>query len=140
MPYGLRVLSKVLLVFAFVLPILAVILLLTHGAHFQFFINGKQVTYDEFMRQRGFFHLFLFGIFCAILVYGFLHASRWSRPMCFLPLAVQFILSLFHPQPPLSVALRNYLILICEVTLLAWYLFYRGTVKNYYSRMQGASV
>ncbi len=137
MPYGLRVVSKVLLIFAFVFPIFTLILLLAHGQHSHFVINGKQVTYEEFLHRGGFLQFFLIGIYSAILVYGFLHASRWSRPLCFLPFAISLFLAVFHSsQAPLATALYGYLSLICSAALLSWYLFYRQTVRDYYARTQ----
>ena len=134
MPYGLRVLTKVLLLFAFVFPVIAIISILMHGGSTYYSIGDKQVTYDEFTRKSGFLQSFLTGIYCATLVYGFVHATRWSRPLCFLPFTMSFIYGLFHPQPPPSPTL-NYVMLICQVTLLAWYLYYRQTVKDYYAKI-----
>ena len=131
MPYGLRVLTKVLLIFAFIFPIVTVISLLSHGSHFYFVISGKQVTYDEFLRRGGFLTFFLIGIYCAILVFGFLRASGWSRPLLLLPpVASPIFAVIYHHVVPFY----NYLISLFGIALLVWYLFFRQTVRDYYAR------
>lgn len=136
MPYGLRVVSRVLITFAFIFPTTTLIMLLAHGKYSHFVINGKQVSYEEFVQRGGFLFLFIIGIYSIILVYGLLRASSWSRPLCFLPFVVSLILAIFHGQPPLSVALRYYLSLACGISILVWYLFYRRTVTDYYAKMR----
>ena len=136
MPYGLRVVSRVLLIFAFFFPIFTVLLVLPLGRHAHYSINGTPVTYDEFLRRGHFLPFFLIGIYSGILAYGLIRASRWSRPCCFLPIAVSFIMAFIHHQPPLAVALYDYLSLILTVALLAWYLFFRQTVRDYYAKVQ----
>ncbi|HEY1716846.1 MAG TPA: hypothetical protein VGH42_00965 [Verrucomicrobiae bacterium] len=93
MPYGLRVVSKVLLTFAFVFPIFTLLLILPHGSNAHYSINGTPVTYDEFLKRGHFSVFFLIGIYSGILVYGFICASRWSRPFCFFPFAVSLIMA-----------------------------------------------
>ena len=136
MPYGLRVVSKVLLTFAFVIPAITLILLFAHGQNSHFVIDGKQVTYEEFLHRGGFFQFFLIGIYSAILAYGFLSAARWSRPLCFLPFVVSFILAFTHQPPPLVIAICDYSSLVMSVALFVWYLFYRRSVRDYYSKIQ----
>ncbi|HEY1788381.1 MAG TPA: hypothetical protein VGJ73_09515 [Verrucomicrobiae bacterium] len=133
MPYGLRLISNLSLLFTFIVPAIVVITLLAHGQYSRFEINGRQVTYEQFWQGGGFLAAFLFGIYCALLAYGLLRASRWSRPLCLLPPVVFSILILFHRQPSPAVALYNCLGLACEAALLVWYLFYRRTVRDYYA-------
>jgi len=132
MPYGLRIVSRVLLIFAFVFPIFTLLLVLPHGRDVHYSINGTPVTYDEFLRRGHFVPFFLIGIYSGILAYGFIRASRWSRPICFLPFFMLFITGIIYHQPPLAVALYDCLILVLQVTLLGWYLFYRQSVRDYY--------
>jgi hypothetical protein len=122
------VLTKVLLTFAVLFPVVS---LLAHGRDSYFIINGDHVSYDEFRRRGGFLALFLIGVCCAVLAYGLLHASRWSRPLLLLPAVASLVLVVIrHHTAPLP--LYNYLSSLPAIILLAWYLFYRQTVKNYY--------
>ena len=136
MPYGLRVVSKILLTFAFVFPIFTLLLVLPHGRDAHYSINGTPVTYDEFLRRGHFLPFFFIGIYSGILAFGFIRASRWSRPFCFLPLVVSFIMALAHHQPSFAVALYDYSSLVLSVALFVWYLFFRQSVRDYYSRTQ----
>lgn len=136
MPYGLRVVSRVLLGFALVIPPTAVITLLTHGQFSHFVINDKQVSYDEFLRRGGFLVVFFIWIFSAVLAFGFLRAASWSRPLCFFPFVVMFVMVIWRRQTTLSAALYDFLVLGCEVAILVWYLFFRQTVKDYYGKTQ----
>jgi hypothetical protein len=136
MPFGLRIVSKVLLVFAFVFPIFTLLLVLPYGRGIHYSVNGASVTYDEFLRRGHFIPFVFIGIYSGILACGFIRAARWSRPLCFLPFAVSFILAFIHHQPPLTVAVYDYLSLSLLVALLAWYLFFRQTVRDYYAKTQ----
>lgn len=138
MPYGLRVLSRVHLWFAFLFPASTLILLLMHGPNspFSFSVGGKHVTYEEFLRSGGFLWFFLFGIYSGVLAFGFLRATRWSRPLCFLPTFVWLFATILHPKRLFSIAVYHYLIFACEVGLLVWYLFFRRTVRDYFARMR----
>src|SRR5215472_3886454 len=130
MPYGLRVVSRVLLGFAILIPIMTVLSMLS-GNHGHYSINGKSVSYDEFFHRGGFVMCFLIGIYCAVLVYGFLCAHRWSRLLCFLPLAISLALALIHPPPSPGLALYTWVSLSLAVAFLVWYLFFHQPVKNY---------
>jgi hypothetical protein len=136
MPYGLRVASRVHLGFAFGFPIMALLFMLPHGQNAHYLINGTPVTYDEFLRHVPFRLFFLFGIYSGILTYGLIRATNWSRPLCFLPFAISFILALIYRQPPLAVALCNSLSPVLIMAFLAWYLFYRQSVRDYYAMIR----
>src|SRR5450432_3693227 len=118
MPYGLRVVSRVLLTFAFVFPIFTLLLVLPLGRGVHYSINGTPVTYDEFLRRSHFLSFFLVGICSGILAYGFIRASRWSRPVCFLPFVVSFITAFIYHKPSLAAALYDCLSLVLTVALL----------------------
>jgi hypothetical protein len=133
MPRGLSVLTNVLLLFAVLFPLLTLLLLVAHGRDSHFVINGTQVTYDDFGRRGGFLTFFLIGVYCAVLVYGFLHASCWSRPLLLLPFIVSPILTFIRYHGTL--APYNYLISFLAIALLVWYLFFRQTVRDYYAKI-----
>jgi len=134
MPNGLRVVSKVLLTFAFVFPIFTLLLVMPHGRDAHYSINGTPVTYDEFLRHGHFVPFFLIGIYSGILAYGFIRASRWSRPFCFLPFIVSFITAIIYHPPPLAVVLYNCVSLVLTAAILGWYLFFRQSVRDYYDK------
>ncbi|MGA2281564.1 MAG: hypothetical protein ABSG80_14820 [Verrucomicrobiota bacterium] len=132
MPRGLSVLTNAFLLFAVLFPVVTLLLLVAHGHDSYFVINGTQVTYDEFWRRGGFWTFLLVGIYCAVLVYGFLHASRWSRPLFLLPCVVGPILAVIYHHTTLT--LYNYLSGLFGTALLVWYLYFRQTVRDYYAK------
>lgn len=77
---------------------------------------------------------FLIGIYSAILVYGFLHAHRWSRPLCFLPFAISLAMALIRPPSSLGLVLYACSGPSLAVALLVWYLFFHQPVRNYFAK------
>ena len=132
MPRGLSVLANVLLLFAVLFPVLTVLMLVLHGYSSHFVMNGKQVSYEEFWQRGGFLTFFLIGIYCAVVVYGLLRASRWSRPLLLLPWVAGPILAVIHHHTTLT--LYNYLSGLFSAALLVWYLYFRQTVRDYYAK------
>jgi hypothetical protein len=131
MPYGLRLLTRLFITFAILFPIFALVFLLAYalGNHS---INGVQVSYSEFWQRMNLLTLFGSGVYSAILSYGFLHASPWSRPLCLLPVVVSSILAVIHRYSALTI--YNYLNFICFMAILTLYLYFRQTVRDYYAK------
>jgi surface polysaccharide O-acyltransferase-like enzyme len=136
MPRGLSVLTNVLLLFAVLFPVITLLILVgAHNHDARFIIDGRQATYDEFWRRNGYLSylpFFIIGIYSGILAYGFLHASRWSRPLLVLPFIVSFVLDVIYHHATL--AFYRYLSPLLFITLLVWYLFFRQTVGDYYAK------
>jgi succinate dehydrogenase hydrophobic anchor subunit len=131
MPRGLSVLTNVFLLFAFLLPAFTLLCLLAYalGTHS---VNGVQLSYSEFWRHMRLFTFFGFGIYFAVLAFGLLHATRWSRPLLLLPWVVGPILAVIHHHAKLT--LYNYLSGLFSTALLVWYLYFRQTVRDYYAK------
>lgn len=120
MPYGLRSVTRVCLLFTVFLPLS----LLPFGDHF---IGGHRVSFGEFWIRGGGVFFFSLGVFFALIAYGFLHATRWSRLLCILPPLVYGVYFAFN---------RNVLVGVFQALvfefIIVWYLFWKSTVKDYY--------
>jgi hypothetical protein len=123
MPHGIRVATLLCALFSIFAP-----LSLLPGGTYR--IDGVQVGFAEFWKRGGGPVFFAFGVGCAFLAYGFLRARRWSRP--FFVLA---ILSLTLPAVYFEPAARGEAMAVSVVlgVLAFWYLFYRRTVRDYFS-------
>jgi hypothetical protein len=131
MPRGLSVLTRVFLVFAIIIPVIILLTVAAQGRYSYFVLNGRQVSYQEFWRDGGLLTFLIIAIYSAILVYGFLHASRWSRPLLLLPFIALPIWGMFrHATFSLYGALSS----VFTIAILVWYLFFRRTVRDYYRR------
>jgi predicted membrane-bound spermidine synthase len=133
MPHGLSVLTNVFLLFAFLSPAFTLVCLLAYvlGNHS---ISGVQVSYSEFWRRMHLLTFFGLGIYSAVLAFGFLHATRWSRPLLLLPFVCSPILGVIHRSSTFT--LYNYVSALFTIILFAWYLFFRQTVRDYYAKTQ----
>ena len=83
------------------------------------------IVYQEFGRYLVPFILVC--IYSVAAVYGFLHASRWSRPVIVLSYAIPPI---FRHEMPAS----GYLSWIMIAGILAWYLYFSQAVRDYYAK------
>jgi len=112
MPFGIRLLS-VLCVFA---PIFA----------FGFYFRGDSEV------PVGLPKVLLIAIGSAVFVYGFLQATRWSRPLLMLYLAVGSIWAIFQHHATYSFS--DYLGLLATDGFILWILYFRRDVRDYYAR------
>ena len=120
MPLGLRMLTLMALLFTLIAPAA----FLPGGK-----INDIRVSYSEWWRSGGGPVFLAVGITFAFVAYGFLRATRWSRPLCLLAVASPSIVALFQ-FPDVS----DSIFLLVIVSLIALYLFRRRTVRFYYER------
>jgi hypothetical protein len=83
------------------------------------------IVYQDFLHYLA---LFIFTcVYSVAVVYGFLHASRWSRPVILLSYAI----------PPFfrhEMTVSGYLSWILTAGILAWYLYFWQTVRDYYAK------
>lgn len=121
MPSGLRTATFLCALFSVCVP-----LSFLPGWH----INDTPVSITEFWLCGGGPIVFTFGIVCGLLAYGFLCARRWSRS-----LFVIAILSLTFPAVYFDPAaqVESFAIPVVFGALAFWYVFYRKTVRIYFS-------
>jgi hypothetical protein len=112
MPFGIRLLSG-LCVFA---PIFA----------FGFYIRGDSEV------PVGLPKVLLMATGSAVFVYGFLLATRWSRPLFISYLAVATIWAII--QHHATDSFSDYLGMFASVAFIVWILYFRRDVRDYYAR------
>ena len=112
MPFGIRLFSG-LCVFA---PIFA----------FDFYFRGDSEAPVSLSK------VLLIALGSAVLVYGFLLATRWSRPLLMLYLALGSIWAIFQHHATYS--LLDYLGLLATDGFILWILYFRRDVRDYYAR------
>lgn len=71
-------------------------------------------------------------IFCAVLIYGLLQATKWSRPLVLLLFAASTIQAIVQHHGTYSFA--EYLALLAGNGFFVWMLYFRGDVRDYYAR------
>jgi len=133
MPRGLAVLTKVFFLFAVLLPIFAILILVSSGQGSRFTINGSPVSYDEFRRRAGLTSPFILAIYSAVNAYGLIHASRWSRPLLLVSAVSLPVLAVIHHA---TFSIADDLSQALTIGLIGWYLFFRQTVRDYYAGTQ----
>jgi len=74
----------------------------------------------------------LTAICCAVFGYGFLLATRWSRPLLMLYLAAALIWAIFQHHATYSFS--DYLGLLATDGFIVWILYFRRDVRDYYAR------
>jgi hypothetical protein len=112
MPFGIRLLSG-LCVFA---PIFAL----------SFYIR------DDLQAHVSLPKVLLIAFCCAVFIYGFLQATRWSRPLLMLYLVGALIWAIIQNHPAYSVS--DYLGWLFTIGFIAWILYFRRDVRDYYAR------
>jgi hypothetical protein len=112
MPFGIRLLSG-LCVFA---PIFAL----------GFYIRGDSQV------PVGLSKVFLIAIGSAVFVYGFLCATRWSRPLLMFYLAVCSVWTIYQHHATYSFA--DYWGLLATDGFIVWILYFRRDVRDYFAR------
>jgi hypothetical protein len=112
MPFGIRLLSG-LCVFA---PMFA----------FGFYFRGDSEVPVSLPK------VLLIALGSAVLVYSFLLATRWSRPLVMLYLAASTIWTIFQHHATYS--LSDYLGLLATDGFIVWILYLRRDVRDYYAR------
>jgi hypothetical protein len=112
MPFGIRLLSG-LCVFA---PIFALV----------FYIRGDSQVPVDLPK------VLLIATGSAVFVYGFLQATRWSRPLLMLYLAAGSIWAIFQHHTTYSFS--DYLGLLATDGFVVWILYFRRDVRDYYAR------
>jgi hypothetical protein len=112
MPFGLHLLTG-LCVFA---PIFALC----------FYIRG------DLQVPVGLPKVLLIAIGSAVFVYGFLQATRWSRPLLMLYLAAGSTWAIFQHHATFSFS--DYLGLLATDGFIVWILYFRRDVRDYYAR------
>jgi hypothetical protein len=131
MPRGLSLLTNLLMLFAFLFPVLTILTLTLPVSNSHFVINGAQVTRDEFLRRDGFLPFLCVGVYCGVAAYGLLHASRWSRPLLLLPPVAGSVLAVIRHSTTMTV--YNCMSSVIIIALGVWYLFFRQTVRDYFA-------
>jgi len=98
--------------------------LIPAGGHF---INGQQVTFEEFWRRGGGPIFFVAGILFPITGYGFVRAQNWSR---YLFTALQLAI----PVSSLFFGTLDWQVLLgfAWTAFVAYYLFWLPTVRDYF--------
>jgi hypothetical protein len=112
MPFGIRLLSG-LCVFT---PILV----------FSFYIRGDSQV------PVGLPKVLLIAIGSAVFAYGFLLATRWSRPLMMLYQAGALIWAVIQNHATYS--LSDYLGWLVTIGFIVWILYFRRDVRDYYAR------
>jgi hypothetical protein len=112
MPFGIRLLSG-LCVFT---PIFA----------FSFYIRGDSQVSVSLPK------VLLIAIGSAVFVYGFLLATRWSRPLMMLYLAGALIWAVIQNHAGYSFS--DYLGWLVTIGFVVWVLYFRRDVRDYYAR------
>ena len=119
MPFGLRVLTLHAMEFTLFVPFA----FLPGGE-----INGFKVAYRDWWLRGGGPLFIAVGVAFGVIAYGFLRATRWSRPLYLIALASPLFVA-----PFLAVRVDDYIIAVCPVAVLGLYLFRRRTVCTYYA-------
>jgi hypothetical protein len=119
------------MLFAFLLPVFTLLLLILPAPDSGYAINGAQVTRDEYLIRSGFLTMFCTGVYCGVVAYGLLYASRWSRPLLLLPPVVNLAFAVIRHHA--TATFYDYLSSVIIIALLIWYLFFRQTVRDYFA-------
>ena len=117
MPSGIRLFSG-LCVFA---PIFAL----------SFYIRGDSQV------PVGLPKVLLIAVVSAVFVYGFLLATRWSRPLLMLYLAAGSIWAIFQHHATYSFS--DYLGLLAGDGFIVWILYFRRDTRDYYAGIKTES-
>ena len=112
MPFGIRLLSG----FCVFVPIFAL----------GYYLRGDSQA------PVGLPKVLLTAICCAIFGYGFLLATRWSRPLFMAYLAVASLWAIFQHHATYSFS--DYLGLFATDGFIVWILYLRRDVRDYYAR------
>jgi hypothetical protein len=112
MPFGIRLLTG-LCVFA---PIFA----------FGFYIRGDSQV------PVGLPKVLLMAIGSTVFVYGFLLATRWSRPLLMIYLLASSVWTILQRHATYSFS--DYLGMLAGVGFIVWILYFRRDVRDYYAR------
>jgi glucan phosphoethanolaminetransferase (alkaline phosphatase superfamily) len=80
----------------------------------------------------GLSEVLLLAIGSAVFVYGFLQATRWSRPLLILLLLVSSVWAIFEHHATYS--FLDYLGLLGTDGFIFWTLYFRRDVRDYYAR------
>lgn len=123
MPYGLRNITCLCLVFTLFLPAA----FLPFGEHS---IDGVQVSFTEFWERGGGPLVAGIGVTCGVLAYGFIRARRWVRPLAVLPGFLLAVIVLLFERPFNAEVIAAVLFFGC---LPMWYLYRRRPVRDYFS-------
>jgi hypothetical protein len=70
----------------------------------------------------------------AVFAYGFLRATRWSRPLLMLYLVIGSSWAIFMHHATYSFS--NYFALLVTDGFIVWILYFRRDVRDYYARMR----
>jgi hypothetical protein len=100
------------------------------GGHY---INGQQVTFEEFWRRGGGPIFFVAGILFPIAGYGFVRARNWSRYLyvgMHIPLVIWSLIG-FSLDSLLTIAWTAFAI---------YYLFFRANVREYFGGVGDAGI
>jgi hypothetical protein len=91
------------------------------------YINGHQVTFEEFWRRGGGPIFFICGILFPIIGYGFVRARNWSR---------YFFTGLQIAIPVMSLFLGSFdwqiLLGLVWIVFVIYYLFWLPSVREYF--------
>jgi len=99
------------------------------------YINGVQVTFEEFWRRGGGPTFFFAGILFPLCGYGFVRAWNWSR---YLFIALQFAL----PASAFFFGILGWdtLFGVVWAALITYYLFWRPNVREYFGVDESVSI
>jgi hypothetical protein len=128
MPKILRWLTWMCFAFCLFVPLS----LIPAGGHY---INGVQVTFEEFWRRSGGPTFFLAGVLFPLCGYGFVRAQNWFR---YVFAALQFALpvgTLFFGGVDWDILLG-----VVWAALITYYLFWRPNVREYFRANESASI
>jgi hypothetical protein len=102
------------------------------GGHY---INETEVSFAEFWRRGGGPIFFVAGILFPVTGYGFVRAQNWSR---FVFTALHFgvaLTTVFYGSISFDTALA-----FAWVGFVAYYLFWRPNVRDYFTRLDHAGI
>ena len=133
MPYWLRIVSRVFLTFAFVFPVFALLIAVFGKSN----LAGKEVSQNNFFDAL---LILLMGIFFGVLVYGFVHATRWVRPLCFLLVLTPYLDALADHLSLIHIRMLFYLNSAAWLALVTWYLYFYQPVKDYFALSQKPAI
>jgi len=120
MPTILRWFTWICFGFGLLLPLS----LIPAGGHY---INGQQVTFEEFWHRGGGPIFFIAGILFSITGYGFVHSRNWSRYL-FTALRVAILLS----YPFFGTLDWQVLFCLVWVGFVIYYLFWLPSAREYF--------